>query len=98
MTDRCDVGKLTPQNYRQTTNIGIMLDQRRRRWSCIIPILGQRLVFIRILFDTKYHNLKIICLELATQKVTNKAVMYNHTNNTKIFICETNNIIMQRVF
>ena len=34
-----------PTNTRRSPNVGTMLDQRRRRWSNIVPTLGERLLF-----------------------------------------------------
>ena len=42
-----------PENTRQArTNIGSMLGQRRRRWTNIEPMFGQRLVFAGVIGQT----------------------------------------------
>ena len=39
------------QQTNQTTNGGLMLGQRRRRWLNITPTLGQRILFVGISID-----------------------------------------------
>ena len=41
-----------PANTRRWPSVGLMLDQRRRRWANINPALGQRPVFAGILLLT----------------------------------------------
>ena len=42
-----------PANTRRLTNAGLMLGQRRRRWTNIKPTLGKRLVLAGCLFDLR---------------------------------------------
>ena len=47
--------KGTTANTRRWPGVGIMLGQRRRRWTNIIPELCQRLFFFSVQHDSYLH-------------------------------------------
>ena len=42
--DRTGVLNNTPENTKRSPNVGLILDQRLRRWAKIVPALGEGLV------------------------------------------------------
>ena len=49
-----------PANARQSTNVGTMLGQRRRRWANIVPALGESLIPVLVKLWTARRWLMVI--------------------------------------